>query len=189
MIALRDMRDFAGKSCVAAFGTFDGLHMGHRAIIQKTVSLAGGKGADSLIFTFSKHPLSVLNPSAAPAPLISAECRRELLCKMGVHALVEQLFTAEFASLSPGEFAALIKRYLRPAAVVAGYNYTFGRGGVGDAALLCRLGEKLGFGVEIVPQVSLGGVAVSSTMIRQLLASGRIGEAERMMGAEPLLNA
>jgi riboflavin kinase/FMN adenylyltransferase len=186
MIALSDMRDFTGISSVAALGTFDGLHMGHRALISRTVELAEEKGAVSLVFTFSKHPLSVLNPSAAPAPLISAEQRREQFREMGIQALVEQSFTAEFASRSPREFAILIKRYLRPAAVVVGYNYSFGRGGTGDAVLLSVLGDELEFDVEIIPQVSLNGVAVSSTMIRHLLASGRVSEAERMMNAEEL---
>jgi len=184
MIVLPDIRNFTGRSSVAALGTFDGLHMGHRALIYRAVALAEEKHATALVFTFSEHPLSVLDPSAAPAPLLSAEQRRKLFRKMGVKTLVEQLFNAEFASLSPKEFCLLVKYCLRPAAVIAGYNYSFGHGGTGDAALLSKLGHELGFEVEIIPQVSLNGVAISSTMIRNLLAAGRTGEAARMMSGK-----
>jgi riboflavin kinase/FMN adenylyltransferase len=183
MIALRDMRDFAGASSVAALGTFDGLHRGHRALILRAVELANAISAVPLVMTFDRHPLSVLNPSAAPMPLISAGRRRELLRDMGVSVLVEHPFSLEFASLSPREFALLVKTCLKPISIVIGYNYSFGSGGRGNAALLSELGIEFGFKVEIIPQVSLNGTAVSSTAIRGLIAAGRIGEAGRMMGA------
>ncbi|MBR3503504.1 MAG: FAD synthetase family protein [Clostridia bacterium] len=176
------MDEFDAPRCVLALGTFDGVHLGHARLIERCVALARSYGLPAVALTFDRHPLALIRPDAVPPPLTSRGEKARLLAALGLDALVEEAFTPEFAALTPEEYLARIARKLRPRAIVAGFNHSYGRGGRGDAALLRALGEKLGYEPVIVEAVCAGGEAVSSTRIRALLAAGRRAEAEALAG-------
>jgi len=149
-----------------AVGFFDGVHLGHRAILA---------GADEAL-TFRVHPLSVLAPAHAPKLLMDLDARLAAIRAAGVEKVTALDFTADFARLSPDAFA---ERYLAGRGVVrCGTNWRFGAKGAGDAAYL----KRLGFEVEVVPAVVRSGEAISSTRIRAALSEGRVDEAEAMLG-------
>lgn len=178
----RDMGEFELDKSVVAIGTFDGLHIGHAALIERAKALALALGAPALALTFDRHPLSELAASGAPSEILSRAEKRARFRQMGVDGLIEQPFTPEFAGLSPEEFADRLAIALRPRVAVVGYNFHFGRGGAGDAETLAALGGRLGFRVDVVEPVCLDGEPVSSTRIRALLAGGDVAAAERLLG-------
>jgi len=183
MLILNDAREFVGKSSVVALGTFDGVHLGHRALIARAKELAREHHALLVALTSDRHPLTLLKPDAAPAPLLSPDEKRACMETLGVEALVEQPFTADFAALPPDVFAGFLRDSLRPRAVVVGYNYTFGRGGRGDADALVRFAAQMGFAVEIIPAFCVDGEPVSSSRIRAALERGDAPGAAQLMGS------
>ena len=132
MRLIHDMKDFAEPGCVAALGTFDGVHRGHVHLLRECVRLAGEKGVSALALTFDRHPLALIAPEAAPPALTSLEEKRALIANLGIETLVEQPFTREFADLKPEDFFERLRDALRPRALVVGFNYTFGRKGSGE---------------------------------------------------------
>ena len=182
MRILHSMEEFDEPGCVVELGTFDGVHLGHARLIERTVSLARAAGVPAVALTFDRHPLSLIRPEAVPPPLTSREERARLLAALGLDALIEETFTADFAAQTPEEYLARVARTLRPRAIVAGYNHSYGRFGRGNAALLRELGEALHYEPVILEAVCVGGEAVSSTRIRQLLSEGRRAEAEALAG-------
>ena len=182
MRILHSMDEFDGAGCVVALGTFDGVHLGHARLIEKTVSLARAWNLPAVALTFDRHPMSLIRPDHVPPPLTSNAEKEKLLGALGLDILIEEPFTAAFAAQTPGEYLARIARALRPRAVAAGYNHSYGRGGAGDAALLQALGETLNYQPVIVGPVCVDGEPVSSTRIRALLAQGKREEAEKLAG-------
>ena len=182
MRILHSMDEFDGPGCVVALGTFDGVHRGHAKLIETAVALARAYDLPAAALTFDRHPLALIRPEAVPPPLTSRAERARLLAALGLDVLIEEAFTPEFAALSPEAYLARVAEKLRPRAVVAGYNHSYGRFGRGDAALLERLGEALHYEPVIVEAVCAGGEAVSSTRIRALLTAGRVAEAEALAG-------
>ncbi len=172
---------FAGASAVAALGMFDGVHIGHQALIRRAVALARELDAQSVVCTFDRHPLSVLCPERAPAPLLSLEENLKKFERLGADWALVQRFTPEYGATPPEDFLHRLVRDLRVAAVVAGENYTFGAGGRGDAALIRRMAGELGYRAEIVPPVMDGKVICSSTHIRRLIEAGETERAQRLL--------
>ena len=169
---------------VAALGTFDGIHIGHQALIARAMALARELRSVSVVCTFDRHPLSVLCPQRAPVPLMTAEEKLEKLEAMGVDAVILKPFTAEFAAMEPRSYLQMLARQLHLRAVVAGFNYSFGAGGRGDAALIRALARELNYRAEIVNAVKDGEETVSSTLIRALLARGDADRANRLMALQ-----
>ena len=167
--------------CAAALGTFDGLHVGHRALIHRAMELAGELGAASVVYTFDRHPLSVLCPERAPRELLTLEEKLEKLERLGVDGVLVKPFSREFAAMDPVAYLEMLVREMRARAIVAGFNYSFGALGRGDAALIGREAARLGFRAEIVDAVRDGEDTVSSTLIRGLLECGEIARAQRLM--------
>ena len=182
MRILHSMEEFDGAGCVVALGTFDGVHLGHARLIEEAVSLARAYGLPAAALTFARHPLALIRPDAVPPPLTSREEKERLLSALGLDILIEEPFTAEFAAQTPEAYLRRVARALRPRAVVAGYNHSYGRFGKGDAALLQSLAESLGYETVIVGPVCVDGEPVSSTRIRALLTEGKKDEAERVAG-------
>lgn len=168
--------------CTLALGTFDGLHLGHRALILTAVEEGRKRGVPAAVFTFDGHPLRLLRPECAPEPLLDAGSRREKLAAWGVDALVERPFTREFADLSAEDFVKTLIDRFHPVLCVAGFNYTFGKGGTGSGETLQKLGQKYGFDTVLVPAVTADGEVVSSTRIRRLLREGKTEEARKLLG-------
>lgn len=166
-----------------ALGVFDGVHLGHRAILGLAVSHAGERDMRSVACTFDPHPMEVLHPGRAPLPITTLEERLALIEGCGLEATVVLPFTRELAAMEPEAFVkdVLVTR-LGARDVVVGFNHRFGRGARGDAALLRSLGERLGFRTHVAEPLLVDGVAVSSTEIRGALQRGDLAVASRLLG-------
>ena len=173
---------------VVALGNFDGVHLGHRAIISAAVARAAELGATPAVFTFWPHPPQVLRPAdpgQAPAKelLCLRDERAELIAGMGVALLVEQPFDAAFASMEPARFFRdLLVRGLGAVAIVVGYDFAFGKGRAGNTSLLAGLSREAGVELTVIPARESEGAPMSSSRIRALLASGDVETAARLLG-------
>ncbi len=170
------------KPAVVALGMFDGMHIGHRALINKTLQLADSLQARSVVYTFANHPRSVFS-SAAPKLLMSADERKFCMLNMGVQEVEMEIFDHTIAALQPNAYIGRLMARHDIRAVVVGFNYTFGDGGKGTPETLRALGREMGFAVEVIPSVMFLGEAVSSTRIRELIDAGDIQGANEMLCA------
>ena len=172
-----------GHTSVLAIGNFDGIHLGHQAILRATVDCARALNAVSTALTFDPSPRKVLRPESAPPRLSTNAQRMEWFDAMGLEAAVVLPFTLDLARLSPGEFVEhILVRDLHVKAVLVGENFRFGHKQAGDVKLLTELGAKRGFDVVIVPPVVYRGEVVSSTIIRREVAEGDVSHAGRLLG-------
>ncbi len=168
---------------VLALGTFDGMHLGHQALIRKGKQVAEEKGVLLRVCTFDRHPLEVVAPEKAPELLTSIGEKRCRLEECGADEMRVLPFTREMAEKSPLDFLRQLREETGVTAVIAGWNYTFGHRGEGTAQTLREDGERYGYRVEIVPPVQTpGGETVSSTAVRNLLKQGDLAGAEEMLG-------
>ena len=184
MRIIHDEAEFTGRQAVLALGMFDGVHIGHQALIRRAVALAGELDAQSVVCTFDRHPLSVLFPEKAPAPLLSLSDNLAKFERLGADWALVQAFTPEYGATPPEDFLRRLVSDFRVRAIVAGENYTFGAGGRGDAALIRSMADALGYRAEIVPPVMDGDVMCSSTRIRQLIEAGETAHAARLLNLE-----
>jgi len=173
-----------GPSAVS-IGKFDGLHTGHRVVIEDLLALAGDDLVP-VVVTFDRNPLELLRPDKSPPPLVGLDQKLELLESVGVAATVVLRFDEELASLEPEAFVdrVLLGR-LRTRRLLVGDDFRFGHFGRGDVALLERLGAERGFAVRVQQQVTQASRRVSSTWIRELLGAGAIEEASVLLGRPP----
>lgn len=167
---------------VVALGMFDGVHLGHAEVIRRAVEIAKKIDGTAMVFTFSNHPLTVLDSNSAPLMIGSKSLRREIFSELGIKILIEIPFTKEFSKKTPEEFLNLLNEKISPAYIVTGPNYTFGRFGKGNGRMLIREGENFGFKAEICPAVTVNKKIVSSTKIRALLAEGNLAAANELLG-------
>ncbi len=169
---------------VVTVGTFDGVHVGHQAVLAEIARRARDRERASVLVTFEPHPLAVVNPMAAPPRLTTATERLEVLASSELDRVMVLGFDREMAAMSPEAF---VRRVLVGACgmreLVIGHDHGFGRGRQGDGATLRALGIELGFDVDVVRPVSAGGgQAVSSTSIRRAIAGGDLASAARQLG-------
>lgn len=166
-----------------AAGFFDGVHLGHQAVIRRVIRAAQTKGGAAWIMTFDIHPLKLLQPLSAPPLLTSTAHKIRLLESFGVEGCVVLNFTRAMAELEPEIF---IKKLVQSArnlrGMVVGSNWTFGKGGRGTPAMLKKIGVLYGFAVRVVSPVRWRNAPISSTRIRQTVAAGRLAEAGVMLG-------
>jgi riboflavin kinase/FMN adenylyltransferase len=175
--------DPADRGAAVAIGNFDGVHLGHRAVIDLARDAARAANAPLGIMTFEPHPRSYFGRDTAPFRLMNAEARANRLAKLGVEKLYEVPFNAALASLSPRDFAAsVIKDQLGLVHVVVGADFCFGQDRKGDVAALQAFGAEMGFGVTIAPLMQAAGGNISSTAIRAALTAGRPRDAATMLG-------
>lgn len=166
-----------------AAGFFDGVHLGHRKVIERTISAARTRGGEAWILSFDKHPLAVLNPAKAPQLLTSTAHKLQLLARLDVDGCILLPFTRTLAATEPEVFINRLHRGCPTLSeIVVGRNWRFGKHGAGDAAMLRKLGKAVGFTTTVVDPVIRGGKPVSSTRIRDLLARGRLDKAAAMLG-------
>ena len=186
MIVLHSMRGYAsafgGKRCAVALGTFDGVHLGHAALIDRTRLLAREYGLPALALTFDRHPLALTRPDAAPAPLLTDGEKLALFEKLGLDGVIVEPFTREFADQTPEAYIEALCGAMKPRFIVVGFNHRFGRGGKGDAALLASLAAEMDYTAVVVEPVCAGGEPISSTRIRALLEAGDLKGAEALAG-------
>ncbi len=171
------------KNVVLAIGVFDGLHRGHQALIKKAISKAKLLRGQACVMTFDPHPVHVLHPDVYLPLIVSLPHRLYLMEKMGVAAAFVVNFTKRFSRLSPQEF---IKRYIvdviKPAEIIIGDDFRFGKDRLGTLEYLRQAGRKYGFRVNAVDAVRGGKKKISSTLIRQLIAGGKLNDAEKLLG-------
>src|SRR5215471_11181088 len=172
-----------GRGSVLAIGNFDGIHLGHQAILKRAVDLAAKTGAVATALTFEPSPLKVLRPESAPKRISTPEQRLEWFRAVDVESAVVLPFTLELSKLTPQDFVErILVRKLQVRAVLVGENFRFGHKQAGDTTLLRMLGQKHGFEVIALAPVAAHGEIVSSTVIRREIASGEVTQAGRLLG-------
>lgn len=185
---MRIVRDYQyvdphDRGASVAIGNFDGVHLGHQAVIEQTRKVAGENGSPLGILTFEPHPREYFAPDAPDFRLMNAEAKVHRLEKLGVEILYQLNFNAALSNLSAEQFASeVICKGLGLRHVVVGADFCFGKGRAGTADTLLELGAKYGFGVTIAELVSDHGEIFSSTAIRTALSEGRPEDAKRMLG-------
>jgi riboflavin kinase/FMN adenylyltransferase len=179
---LKRMKPSAGGACVA-IGVFDGVHIGHRAVIRKAVECGRRLRAESVALTFDPHPAKIVGRNAAVPSLISLDHRIRLIEGLGVDRIVILNFTRALADFLPEKFVKnILVEKLGARSVFVGEDFYFGRDNSGNTALLKRLADKYGFSVIVVRPVKALGSIVSSSRVRRLIVSGLFNEASKLMG-------
>ena len=176
------LADPAGER-VVALGTFDGVHLGHKSLIRKAKELADGMCVPLRLCTFNRHPLEILRPDNPPEMLSTIPEKAREMHKLGVDEMELIPFDRHTADLEPEAFLERLRNMMNVRAVVAGWNYSFGKQGRGDPELLQEDGRQHGYRVMIVPPETLDdGTATSSSLIRQQLKDGLVTKAAELLG-------
>jgi riboflavin kinase/FMN adenylyltransferase len=166
-----------------AIGMFDGVHLGHRAVIEAAVQSARRSGGLAAVLTFWPHPSAIFRPESSTRLIQDAPTKARVLLGLGVDAVVTQPFTPELANVTAEQFLPWLRQRLpHLAAVYVGENFRFGQGRRGDVALLIAEARKNGLSVFSAPRVNLDGEPISSTRIRVLLEAGEIAAANALLG-------
>ena len=171
------------KGIALALGFFDGVHLGHMQLLNKTIEIAQKRGYDSGVMTFEEHPLSQIFPRYTPWLISNNNEKIQLILKQGINKVYLNPFDSKLMNLSPEEFIRdylLIKYPVKH--LVVGFNYTFGYRGEGTTIQLIELGKKYGFDVSIVPPYILEKQAVSSTLIREKISAGDVFDVPKYLG-------
>jgi riboflavin kinase/FMN adenylyltransferase len=172
------------RETVATVGTFDGMHLGHRDVVERLVMRAAELGVASVLVTFDSHPMEIVNPTAAPLLLTTMEEKLEVLAETGLEYLAVVPFNAALARYSAEQFVELVlRRCFRMRELLIGYDHGFGKERAGNVDVLEDLGRKSGFRVEVVPPVQArDGHSISSTSIRRAVAGGDLSRAAESLG-------
>ena len=170
------------RGCVVTIGGFDGLHVGHQALIARLHGAARRLARPTMLVSFEPMPREYLAPEAPPARLTTWRERWRLLGGMQLENVFLLRFGEDLRRLSGEDFAKLLARDLDPAAVVVGHDFKFGRNGEATAESLAADGARRGFAVEVVSPVMLGGERVSSSGVREALARADFARARRWLG-------
>ncbi len=168
-------------TCIT-IGNFDGVHMGHQALLRRTLQKAQKHNLLPVVVTFWPHPLTVLAKAYVPSLLISKQNRAKFIEEQGIKNILELKFTQEIASLSPKDFIKQVLCPLHCKELVIGYDFSLGKGRSGNFELLQILGKDFAFEVERHPPIIMHNAVVSSTRIRQMLRTGEVYEAEALLG-------
>jgi riboflavin kinase / FMN adenylyltransferase len=176
--------ELTANKTVVTIGSFDGLHLGHRKILGRTIEIASEHGATPVAVTFNPHPRSFLaGDQRNISMLYSFDERIQLLCSAGIDHIYVIEFSDAIRQLTPKRFVEeFVLKTWNSSHVVAGYDHTFGKDRAGDRESLIAMGREYGFGVEIVHPVILNDQVVSSTVIRRLIMEGDMPTANAMLG-------
>jgi riboflavin kinase / FMN adenylyltransferase len=175
-----------GEGGVIALGNFDGVHRGHQAVARAAIEAARGQGIASHVLTFEPHPRAVLQPGIGPFRLTSARAKERLLKKLGIDSVVALPFTPEFSTLSAEDFVRkILVAQFKVKHIVAGVDYVFGHKRGGTMPLLRQWLAPYGVGVaEVAPLLDAGGLALSSSHIRDALRRGDLKTAAQSLGRD-----
>lgn len=164
-------------------GSFDGVHLGHQAVLGEIAGRAREAGRASVLVTFDPHPLEVINPAAAPPLLTTGPERLEILAQSPLDYVVILRFDRQLAGLTPDQFVReVLLHRCQVRELVIGHDHGFGRGRSGDVETLRQLGASLGFEVDVVEPVDYAGLPVSSSRIRRAITGGDLASAAAMLG-------
>jgi riboflavin kinase/FMN adenylyltransferase len=170
---------------VLALGNFDGVHRGHRKILDRLMRVASERSATSVVMTFDPHPPRVVRPDKAPPLLMTTSQKLEAIGAIGVQGAAIVRFTAELSRWDPEMFVkTVLVEWLRVSEVWVGANFLFGRDRTGTFSLLRTLGGRYGFNTEKIDPVRYKDFVVSSTRIRRLVGEGRVDEAGALLGRQ-----
>ncbi len=174
----------AAQGCVATVGNFDGVHVGHAAIVRRLVDMARRKGVPAIAVTFDPHPAQILRPDRAPPPLTTPARRAELLLALGADAVFVQPVDAAVVAIEAEDFyGGLLRGRLAVQGLVEGADFHFGAGRRGTVAMLAELCRADGVELVTVDAVEHEGAAVSSSRLRQLIGAGCVAEANAILTA------
>jgi riboflavin kinase/FMN adenylyltransferase len=170
---------------IVTIGNFDGVHLGHRRILETVAARARETDRPSVAITFEPHPLAVLRPDHAPRRIQTLRQKEESIEALGIGTLLVIPFTRDFSLTEPEDFVrGFLSERLAASELYLGSHFAFGRGKRGDLALLRRMGPECGFTAGGVEEVFWGGEPISSTRIRNALERGDVGQANAMLGRE-----
>lgn len=170
---------------VLTIGNFDGLHRGHRTIMETVIARARVREGQAVVYTFDPHPRKVLHAETAPKMLTTLEQKLELLERLGIDLTIVEPFDRAFANIGAERFIREhVSERIRPLEVYVGYDFHFGKQREGSMRLLTEMGPHLGFAVTIIPEVTVGDTDVNSTRIRALLAAGEVAESAILLGRD-----
>ena len=170
------------KGSVVTIGNFDGLHAGHRRIMNQVVVIARKNGWTPTVLTFHPHPTRLVAPARAPKLMTTPEQRSEMMLEEGIENVLILPFTREVAGLTPEEFVkTVLCEQLNARVVLVGANFRFGKGQAGNVQTLAELGVRYGFTTEVLDEVSRRGGVVSSSGIRTLIERGNVSAACRLL--------
>ena len=178
-------KQYAGERIVLTLGFFDGIHLGHQQLMKTAIEIAEKEHCLSGVMTFTEHPLTRIFPTYAPWLISTNADKVERMRAMGIDYVFLNPFTEDLMHASPEEFIGcyLLQKY-NVAHVVVGFNYTFGYKGEGDIKLLKAFGKRYGFGVTVIPPCIIDDHSVSSTLIRELISTGRVDEVSKYLGRD-----
>lgn len=168
-----------------AIGNFDGVHLGHRALLDEAKRVASVSGGEAVALTFDPHPARFFAPALAPPMLTTLERRAELLHEAGAEVVLVEPFTAELAGMGAETFVEqVLAKEIGARHVVVGADFSFGKDRRGKVDLLATLGSRFGIGLSVVPQVTANGLVCSSTKIREFVLEGRVEGARILLGRD-----
>jgi riboflavin kinase/FMN adenylyltransferase len=168
-----------------AIGNFDGVHLGHQALLHEAKRVAAAAGGEVVALTFDPHPARFFAPTLAPPMLTTLARRAELLREAGADVVLVEPFTAELAGIPAEVFVEqILAKEIGARHVIVGADFSFGKGRQGNVELLKKLCSRLGIGLSVVPQVSANGLPCSSTKIREFVLEGRVEGARMLLGRD-----
>ena len=170
------------KKRVIALGFFDGVHLGHQALLRTAVERAQEKGFSSAVFTFDRSPKEFVTGVKVPLLTTNDGRRATIQSLFPVESVIIEPFDEKMMTMPWVDFVLMLAQKYRAGWLVAGHDFRFGHKNAGTPALLCKKAAQLGMGCDIIPAVTLDGVTVSSTLIRQLLREGEMAHAAQLLG-------
>lgn len=170
------------RPAVVTIGSFDGVHLGHKVLLNRALDLARQSGGDCCVITFANHPSEVFRPHAPTCKLCTVAEKLKHIEAIGCDILFLLKFTAEFASQTADVFLSSLIKALPVSHIVLGHDAVIGRGQEGDKDKIIRLSKILGFGVEHLAPFSVDGIVVSSSAIREAIKRGDFLFAKRLLG-------
>lgn len=182
MKILRGLYSSDAQPVALTIGNFDGVHLGHQALLNEVRAAAETRGLQTAVVIFEPHPREFFTPQQAPARLTSLREKLEFFSALGINRVHVCRFNAHFSRMSAADFIHDLHEKLHARYVLIGDDFRFGSGRAGDFALMEKIGAQLGFAVHAVHSVKHDGVRISSTEIRAALLAGKMREAQRYLG-------
>jgi riboflavin kinase/FMN adenylyltransferase len=169
--------------CATTIGNFDGVHVGHQALMKRVAAIARERGWKAAVLTFDPHPAKVVAPDRAPKIIMTADQRAQVMGDLGIEEILILPFTPEVSRWTPEEFVkTVLVDAMKVRAVLVGEDFRFGHRQTGDTAVLTTLGARYGFEVDPIQPVNVRGERVSSSLVRQMAKAGRVNRICRLLG-------